>query len=158
MSFFEIIKKKGFNEIWKYSCTYPKQNAGSKEQVRILFNKPNVRFHFIKGNKESKESYFYFQDKSNNHFSSMVLGGLSNYYIKDNNFDNPIIWGMNQINFPPCLIYPRPFIKGYMEINDIKMLVDQNYDALVMRCFEKENHLDIFNAMFDNSILFDYSK
>ena len=91
---------------------------------------------------------FEYVDFKHKGFSSMMPGGLDVRYIKDNDFDNEIIFGLHEKYKPPTLVSPRPRInnKGMNEYSDDAMNV----------CLLNETPEDIFKAMYDDSILFTY--
>lgn len=43
-------------------------------------------------------------------FSSQVEGGIADYWVKDGDFENPIVIGLKEAGFAPTVIYPRPNI------------------------------------------------
>jgi hypothetical protein len=77
------------------------------------------------GYKEYRYIGFKFVENTQNDFSTMRDGGLAIFYVKDNDFDNPIIWGLHEFGKPPTLIKPRPKHLSDNEMN--RMLANQNH-------------------------------
>lgn len=116
---------------------------------------------FVEGNRTTETSSFYYPCNEINFFSSMALNGLRISFIKDEDFDNPIIWGLNEHGLPPTLVYPRPKIRVKRIINccggsDV-MCFDETHDSSMQVCLKNENHLDIFNALRNDNIYFEYN-
>ena len=97
--------------------------------------------------------------------STMV--NLAHFYIhKSNNTSlgsntkNVICFGLHEVGKPPTLIYPRPSIsvKRNRHINNEECIVIENemFDDSMNLVLSKENTEQIFKALFDNSILFEY--
>ena len=84
-------------------------------------------------------------------FTTTVSGGVDIRFVKDNDFDNVIIFGLHEHKKPPTLITPRPHIKMWRG----NVFCEQLDDAMnhVLRVESSE---DIFKAMFDKSIMFKY--
>jgi hypothetical protein len=104
------------------------------------------------GYKEYRYTEKGFIENKEDYFSTMVNGGLAVYYVKNNDFNNPVIWGLHEFNKPPTLISPRPKILKYAN----GLLYNQEMDDVMNLCLQKELHQDIFKAMFDKSIVFKY--
>jgi len=120
----EIIKDNGYIP-FRYSQTPPKNNL-------IFF---------------SADFGFYFKDEySETDFSTMRVGGLATFYIKDDDFDNPIIWGLSEHNKPPTLIFPRPII-----ISQVDEGVIFTRDDEINILLSKENHQTIFDNLFNKN-------
>ena len=64
-----------------------------------------------------------------------------------------IVYGLNEYKKPPTLIYPRPRILRTFD----GVIYDQHRDDVMNYCLQKESPADIFKAMFDDSILFEYN-
>lgn len=128
----EIIKENGY-EPWQYSFTFPNQNANAKEQNRyILENKEKYNVIFIEGNE--KKGSFYFKNRLNStDFSTMRVGGLATFFVKDNDFDNPIIWGLQEAEKPPTLIKPK-----------LKYITQDSFE----RVLKKYDHQFIFDNLY----------
>jgi hypothetical protein len=150
-----ILIEKGY-EPWRYSCVYPTQNADAKNQNSyILKNKGKYNVVFIEGNET--EGIFYFKPIQPYYdFSTMRTGGVTTYWVKDKDFKNSIIWGMNEFGKPPTLISPRPKIKYHTEKNDRRIILSEQFDNAMNICLQKENHEIVFEAMFDSNITFEY--
>ena len=84
-------------------------------------------------------------------FSTMVGGGISIHYIKDNY--KPIIYGLNEYGRPETLISPRPIdlcIKEYDSLNnEDKSKLHYLSDDVMNRILQKYSPKEIF----DNLIL-----
>lgn len=89
-------------------------NKEAKAQAeRILDTKPD-------GILFKDESSFYVPCDFNHtylraNYNVLQNGGISTYFIKDNVFDNPIIFGLHEKDMLPTLIHPRPLIKLIFE-------------------------------------------
>lgn len=86
--------------------------------------------------------------------------------IMDNDFTlddrkGIVCFGFNEKGKPPTLINPRPKIsvKREREINGEKQMVieDQQSDDSMNLVLSKENPEEIFKALFDDSIVFNYN-
>lgn len=95
-------------------------------------------------------------------FSTMVYGGTQRVYIKD---DISIIWGLSEMGKPPTLIYPRPNIKGGNASNLSKEDIDKNFliggiffntDDDINRILRTHSNEEIYEAMFDKSIILEF--
>ena len=68
-------------------------------------------------------------------------------YVKDNDFENPIMWGLSERHKPPTLIYPRPNIRAIIPDGKFRLtILRQNFDDAMNICLQRENHQDIYNA------------
>ena len=71
-----------------------------------------------------------------------------------------ICFGLHEANKPPTLINPRPKIsvKRERDFNGKKMVVieDQRFDDSMNLALSKEKPEQIFKALFDSSIFFNY--
>lgn len=85
-----------------------------------------------------------------NDYSTMQEGGIDVRYIKN---EIEIIWGLSEFKKPPTLISPRPRIHF---TNKDGNLINQFGDDPVNICLKKESNEDIYKALFDKSILFNY--
>ena len=101
-----ILLDEGY-EVWRSSIIFPDQNSNSKTQNEyILKNKEKFNVIFTKGN--DKKGNFFFKDDANfSDFSTMRVGGMCVYFIKDNDFEKKIIWGLYEGSKPPTLIHPK---------------------------------------------------
>lgn len=144
MFILEILKSKGYQE-WRHSCVFPQQNADAKTQnAYILQNKGKFNVTFVKGNEV--DGSFFFKAPDFIDFSSMRVGGIAKYYVRENDFYNPVIWGLSEVGKPPTLIFPRPKIsrENYDEY--------KSPDDIMNMVLSKYPHEEIFTAMFDKSI------
>ena len=140
----EILRENGYMK-WSKSCIFQEQNANAKSQNElILKNKEKYNVHFVKGN--DKNGTFYFQNYGSD-FSTMRVGGLESYYIKDNDFNNPIIWGLHEKDKPQTLIYPRPFFEKIEIINGIKYTIVGLDDDGMNDMLKNRSHEEIFKEI-----------
>jgi len=140
----EIIKENGY-EPYRFSNIFEDQNASAKEQNKYILEKYDCVF--TKGDK--KNGHFFFKaNYSENDFSSMRVGGLATFYIKDKDFNNPIVWGLGEGNKPPCLITPKLNIKCNQNITP------QTQVELLLQKYE---HQFVFDNLFTN-FQFDITK
>lgn len=156
----KILDSKGY-KTYRKGYVFPKQNAASKEQYKSIIKREDLIF--VEGNKTSEKSVFYYPHGSIlkiNDFSSMVVGGTDIRFIKDKDFENQIIWGLNEHGKPPTLIYPRPKIKikKHIEVMGITHIVyeDESRDDSMNLCLSKENHHEILENLFDKNKVFEY--
>ena len=80
-----------------------------------------------------------------NDYSTLQEGGIDIRYVKG---DIVIVWGLHEHKKPPTLIYPRPRI-NYQGLN-------QQYDDAMNICLKREINENIYKALFDKNILFNY--
>ncbi len=96
-----------------------------------------------------------------NGYVEVLLNGKSGSpqkYVKDNDFENPIMWGLNELHKPPTLTYPRPNIRVIRQNGEFHLtILRQNFDDAMNLCLQRENHQDIYNALFDRTIEFNYN-
>lgn len=88
-------------------------------------------------------------EKEGRHTISTMVN-LDYRYIKG---DKTIVFGLNEKDKPPTLIYPRPLI--LVERNGKTNLADIS-DASMNICLMKESNEDILEAIYDRSIIFKY--
>jgi len=152
----EIIIENGY-EPYRYAITFPDQNASSKLEInRILSNKEKYKaVIFIKG----KYTHIYFKDNySINDFSSMRCGGMAVFFIKNNDFEKPIIWGLYEGDKPPTLITPKlnieyERIKFYPTLNkEFKEFLNGNNQDSIEMVLKNENHNFIFDNLYTNHL------
>lgn len=60
------------------------------------------------GFKPYRFKYGFKECKTPSDISATVSGGLAVYWVKDEDFSNPVIWGLSEKGKPPTLISPRP--------------------------------------------------
>lgn len=139
-------------EPWRYSCIYPSQNSDAKNQnINILKNKEKYQVEFVEG--DDKEGSFYFKSIQPAYdFSTMRVGGIHTHWVKDKDFKSAIVWGLNEGGRPPTLIKPRPKIKVEKEG---RILTEQFDDAMNI-CLAKEDHILIYNSLFNEEKTFLY--
>lgn len=74
---------------------------------------------------EKKEwVYFPLEENELSAFSTSVTGRIDNRWVRENNFDNEIIFGLHEKNKPPTLAYPRP--KGIYTDDQMNILLKNN--------------------------------
>ena len=135
----EIIKQNGY-EPYRCSVIFENQNASTKEQNKYIIEKYNCIF--TNGN-ESNGTFYYQPNYSENDFSTMRVGGLATYYIKDKDFKNAIVWGLYEYGKPPTLIIPK------LNIETLEILSPQTKIDLVLQKYE---HHFIFDNLFTDYI------
>lgn len=174
----KLLYDKGY-ETYRYVFSFPGQNASAKEQVKHLMKRKDLIFR--EGSRTTDICAFYYPFGSIlkiNDFSTMVVGGLDIRFVKDGDFENPIVWGLNEYNSPPTIVYPRPRIivkrvrkqsSTYRRVSMkgveiIKRIDPKNYisienelrDDSMNLVLEKEDSELIFEALYDSSIIFKY--
>ena len=90
----------------------------------------------------------YYGDLKLRDFSTMVSGGLDIRYIKDDDFDNQIIYGLSEFRKPPTLIYPRPGMYKKVE-GGVKYYNDDNSMNKVLGSY---THEEIYEAIYNREI------
>jgi hypothetical protein len=143
----DIIESNGYSAYGR-SIIFPEQNSSAKEQNNMIL-KLNKNIVFTEGDSNSLRSTFYYR-KNRNEITTMKPGGISVYFIKNNDFENPIIWGLSESELPPTLIYPRPKIK-IIEKDDRFMegynIIFNDRDKAMNICLNKEEHQLIFDVI-----------
>lgn len=158
MNLFETLKSKGY-KMYRHGYTQPKQNADSRTQaLRVLKTKDVI---FVKDTNETTDTkWFYWQHDKYTDLSTMVFGGSDIRFVKDEDFDNEIIWGLGEMKKPPTLLYPRPSIKvkRYRKYGEDEYVMneDQTRDDSMNLVLQKETPETIYKAMYDKSIVFEY--
>ena len=140
----QILQERGY-KTYRRGTTSKFQNDSAKEQYKSILKRDDI-IH-------TDCSAFYYPHYNVDDFSTMVVGGTDIRFVKDEDFDNEIIWGLNEYNKPPTLIYPRPRISGK---KNGRILTSLDDDAMNI-CLAKENHEDILIAMYDKEKVFRYS-
>jgi hypothetical protein len=143
-------------EPWRYTSIYSNQNADAKNQAQqILKNREKYEVVFVKG--DEKEGDFYFKSTQPYYdFSSMRIGGIATYWVKDKDFNNSIIWGLREMDKPPTLIKPRPKIERYITENSTVFSFTEQSDDSMNMCLQKESPEKIYEALFNKNIVFKY--
>lgn len=109
-----------------------------------------------------QDNGFTFTQGFHPNYSTMVLGGTRS--LLEDSKGNKVTWGLNEHKKPPTLLHPRPKIilkRKYEGKNDIIFeneieILSELYDDAMNFCLQKESHEEIFKAMFDKSIVFEY--
>lgn len=170
MFLLDILHEEGY-KCYRHSCIFPNQNANAKTQNEMIFKRHDVIF--TKGNE--REGTFYWEYRPHD-YSSMVVGGLDNRFVKDLDFDNQIIWGLHEGGKPPTLITPRPniiksvtqtikewrgsnwYIQGD-EDQEFTMELTERFDDIMNECLNKFDHKDIYEAIVNKTnVIFDLNK
>jgi len=101
----------------------------------------------------SEKFTVYIPKKDWYNFSTMTLrANIATFFIKDNDFDNPIIYGISAVGFSPMVGWPKPKIKVILNKNDelwkynIKS-IDENHPRALSMCYSKENHQELFDVI-----------
>ena len=137
----EILTDNGY-KCFSKSCIFKEQNANAKIQNQhILDNKEKYNVHFIDG--DDKNGTFFFKNYGTD-FSTMRVGGISNYFVKNGDFENPIIWGLSEVGKPPTLIYPRPYYENVEIINGKKYTTVGLDDDGMNNMLREKSHYEIF--------------
>jgi len=139
-----------------------KWNATAEKQAKNILNNNPVGIVFKSGSFNSEESSFFVPCTFNHiytsaNFNCMQNGGTTVYFIKDNNFENPLVFGLNEYNQPPTLIFPRPNIKYIFfneKINE-KDYYTERYDLAMNFCLKNETPIEILNAI-KSGFIFNY--
>jgi len=87
-----------------------------------------------------------------NQFSTSVEGALCDFWIKNEDYQNPIVWGLSEKGKPPTLICPRPQISYTKENTYLIGAFDDSMNI----CLQKEDPEDIYKALYNKSIVFTY--
>ena len=82
-----------------------------------------------------------------------TMSNLDYRYIHADNPSVQIVYGLHEVGKPPTLIYPRPRILVKREDRTYNEL----YDDSMNLALQNESFDDILNAIFDRSILFEYT-
>jgi hypothetical protein len=82
-------------------------------------------------------------------FTLSLMGDSAAYYIKDN---QTVIYGLNEKGKPPTLLSPLPqvFVKRETETKS------NIHQSSIEVMFQQESYEQIYEAMFDQSIVFRY--
>lgn len=86
-------------------------------------------------------------------YSTMVPGKIGCCISKD---DKHICWGLSEFRKPPTLISPRPRINLIMMFQGKRVMFSEVVDDAMNICIKREKPEDIYKAMFDDSIVFQY--
>lgn len=95
-----------------------------------------------------------------------VLSSMVNLYNIWKKGSIEISVGLNEANKPPTLIHPRPSISckkyvngkdfGQPQYDNIIATINEGFDDSMNVCLQNESYEDIYKALFDNSITFEY--
>lgn len=121
--------------------------------IELLENKGYKKYRCI-----NKKGKFIYEESFMDSFSSMINGGLVIHFIKNEDYKNPIIFGLHEKNKPPTLITPRPYIRLKRFCNNLKRIetITEVFDDAMNICLLKENSEDIFEALFNKNKQFNY--
>jgi hypothetical protein len=81
------------------------------------------------------------------------MSNLDYRYVHPSNPLVQIVFGLHEVGKPPTLIYPRPRILVKRE----DRTYNEQYDDSMNLALQNESFEDILNAIFDRSILFEYT-
>lgn len=152
----EVLLDNGY-VAYRYSFIFPNQNTSAKIQnLRILENKEKYKVKFMSGD-ENKGSFFFIPEYQINDFSTMRVGGIHTYFIKDNDFNNPIIWGLNEGDKPPTLIKPtlNAKLKRFNKNGDVEVLFGDRNDT-VESVLKNNDHQFLFENLYNKDLNFEY--
>ncbi|ENA1802937.1 hypothetical protein ABF179_002353 [Flavobacterium psychrophilum] len=135
-------------------------NKDAKKQAQRILDQNKDIVVFKTGDINSDESSFHVPCGFNSiyltaNYNCMQNGGIAIFFVKDNDFENPFIFGLNEFGKQPTLIRPRPKIK-YRFFNkefERESNYDERMDDAMNFCLKSENHQDILNAIRNS---FDY--
>ena len=150
----EMLKDKGYE---RYSCsiTFPKQNLEVKNHnKKILSDKEKYSVVFVEGNET--EGKFYYKDKFRD-FSTMRPDGIDYRYVKDLDFENEIVWGLNELGKPPTLKYPRPNVVRKKTINGISHTQNGVNDNEINDLLSRYPHEKILEAILSQKEILVYN-
>jgi hypothetical protein len=106
---------------------------------------------------DEKEGTFYFKSVQPYYdFSTMRVGGIYTYWVKGKDFKNSIVWGLSEFTKPPTLVNPRPKIKLKTNRNGREVTLTEKYDDAINICLQKETCEDVYKALFDKNMQFNY--
>jgi hypothetical protein len=153
--FTQLLIELGY-EPWRESCIFPNQNPDARNQNKfILENKEKYKVIFTEG--DEKEGTFYFKSVQPYYdFSTMRVGGIYTYWVKGKDFKNSIVWGLSEFTKPPTLVNPRPKIKLKTNRNGREVTLTEKYDDAINICLQKETCEDVYKALFDKNMQFNY--
>lgn len=158
----EFLLEKGYKP---YSLIIKSNwNKDVKKQAQKILesNKDNVLFK--EGDFNSDESIFYVPTSFNtlyhkSNYNSNNPGGLDTRFILNKDISTEIIYGLGYVGDPPTLVSPRPRINLIIEniLDDRPIIIHEDNNVSVDVCLKKEKPEDIFKAMYDKSIVFEYN-
>lgn len=141
-------------EPWRCSYIFTTQNPDAKNQNNYIINNTKKENIVFKDN-----GIFYFKSAQPYYdFSTMRVGGLCTHWVKDNDFENSIIWGLNEHDKPPTLIYPRPIVTVKRFVDGKPTFICGNFDDTINIFLKKESNEKIYESLFDKSIKFHYDE
>lgn len=80
------------------------------------------------------------------------LGHVLFFYINKNDSSDIISYGLNEYGLPPTIVHPRPRIKVIRD----EITEREDRDSSMNIAIQKETSEDIYNAIYDRSIVFEY--
>lgn len=160
MNFTEMLVEKGY-KTYKFIGKND-WNKDAKRQAQKILDENPEGIVFKKGDFNSNESTFYVPCGFNHiythaNFNCMQNGGIAVFFVKDNDFNKPFIFGLNEHGEPPTLIMPRPniryrFFNEKLNQNDC---YNESRDIAMNYCLNNETPIDILNAI-GTDIIFKY--
>ncbi|AGO47367.1 hypothetical protein Phi19:1_gp077 [Cellulophaga phage phi19:1] len=162
MTFTELLEEKGY-KTYRFVAKN-NWNKESKKQAQTILDKNANDVIFVKGDFNTDESDFFIPVSFNHtyiraNYNTLLNGGIATYFVKDLDFENPIVFGLHEQGQPPTLISPRPNIKRVNEIiNDEGKVLRTNLitDEAVTYVLRNENPELVYKSLFDDSIEFNY--
>ncbi len=154
----EILIEKGYKPYrrlikdgWNKEIAYATQMKMDRHKGDILFEE---------GDFNSKESVFYVHQAFNPQFhkasyNTQENGGLRVYFLKDEDYTKPFIYGLNESN-TITLMSPRPKIR-YIHFNrkfcKTMLIMNEDFDDAMNYCLKVEKHEDILDAISEGKTL-----
>ena len=137
-------------------------NKEAKKEAQTILNQNKDTVIFKNGDSQSDESSFYVPYSFNYiylsaNYNVMKVGGTDVRFIKDKDFTKEFIFGLNELNNPPTLIYPRPNIRFsyYDPLRNSILTVSEKHDKAMNHCLNVEKAEDIIKAIEEN-LMFEY--
>ena len=92
-------------------------------------------------------------------YNTLLEGGITTYFVKNFDFDNPIIFGLYESKKTATLIHPRPIIKrnnrAVTSSGEVITTTFMTTEA-VTHVINHEDPELVFKSLFDKSIEFNY--
>jgi len=100
----------------------------------------------------------YILDNNPNNFSSVIVGGTAVFYVKDDDFENPIIWGLQEMGKPPTLIKPRfnVSLKRTNPTNRCVEIINGMYNDAIDYVLKNNCHLFLFDNLYNKKLYFEF--
>jgi hypothetical protein len=124
----EILKDNGFKEYRVTLSTNKKTVLKDNGDIELIATYTNT----------------YTQNNNIKDFSTMVAGGLTKHFVKDNDMSKEVIWGLREYKKPPNLLQPILDIE-YDKSNGFLSQQD-----LTERLLKQVDHKEIYDNLFKN--------